>query len=71
MVQVGEIYKHFKGELYGVLAIAKHHESKEEYVVYKSLLTSEIYIRPLKEFEGYSFNQKRFNLVDKVDINFG
>lgn len=72
MVQAGEIYRHFKGGMYGVLAVAKHHDSKEDWVVYKDLYTNEIYIRPINNFESNTLSdQKRFVLVDKVNIKFG
>lgn len=51
MLKLGK-YKHFKGKEYEVLAIAKHSETLEEYVVYKALYGNyDIWIRPLKMFE--------------------
>lgn len=51
MLKLGK-YKHFKGKEYEVLAIAKHSETLEEYVVYKELYGNyDIWIRPLKMFE--------------------
>lgn len=46
----GEIYKHFKGNVYEVLAIAKHTETMEEMVVYKEFEGEAVYVRPLEMF---------------------
>ena len=46
----GEIYKHFKGNLYEVLAIAKHTETMEDMVVYKEAKGETVYVRPLSMF---------------------
>ena len=46
-------YKHYKGNEYNVLAVAKHSETLEDYVVYEALYdnkVSKIWIRPLKMF---------------------
>jgi len=68
------IYKHFKGNLYEVLVIARHSESLEEYVVYKALYGDQgIWIRPLSMFkESISRDGKtiqRFEFVEATAEN--
>lgn len=46
----GDIYKHFKGNLYEILTIAKHTETMEEMVVYKEVDGKNVYARPLDMF---------------------
>ena len=46
-------YKHFKGKIYEAIAVAKHSETLEDYVVYKSCYDNKIsqfWIRPLEMF---------------------
>ncbi len=46
-------YRHYKGHEYIVLAIAKHSETLEDYVVYEALYdndVSKIWVRPMKMF---------------------
>lgn len=63
------IYRHFKGNLYKVICIAKHSENLESYVVYQQLYGDKsIWIRPYKMFvEEIEYNGKivkRFELID-------
>jgi len=49
--RIGSIYRHFKGNLYEVKAIAIHSETEEKMVVYQALYGENItYVRPLDSF---------------------
>lgn len=52
MVEIGEIYRHFKGNDYLVMNVAKHSETLEDYVVYQALYGDRgIWVRPMSMFE--------------------
>lgn len=49
--KIGGIYRHFKGNLYEVKAIAIHSETEEKMVVYQALYgEGDTYVRPYESF---------------------
>ncbi len=67
------IYRHFKGNKYQLLDIAKHSETLDEMVVYKALYgDGGVWVRPAAmwdeevEFEGKKV--KRFTYLGREDI---
>jgi len=47
----GDVYRHFKGNLYQIIGIAKHSETEENMVVYQALHGEKTwYVRPLDMF---------------------
>ena len=52
IVMTGEYYRHFKGNVYRVLHIAKHSETLEEMVVYQAMYGERgVWVRPKAMFE--------------------
>ena len=47
-ISVGKIYKHYKGNVYKIVALAKHSETCEEMIVYQSTTNGDIWVRPKK-----------------------
>lgn len=69
-----EVYRHFKGNMYQVLCIAKDSENGQKMVVYQRLdAVNEVYVRPYDMFIGPVDNVKypdagqyyRFELVEQ------
>ena len=81
-VNIGKVYRHFKGNYYFVENVAYHSETQERMVVYKPLYNREdkktIWIRPEKMFleeiperpDNITGQKVRFELVDEIEKNY-
>ncbi|MCQ2469412.1 MAG: DUF1653 domain-containing protein [Ruminococcus sp.] len=61
---IGGKYRHFKGNEYEVLAVARHSETMEELVIYKSLSYGDVWARPKAMFTGKSGDVNRFTRIE-------
>ncbi len=72
----GEIYRHFKGNLYEIIIIARDSETLEEKVVYKAVDGDAAYVRALAMFMSAVDKEKypeveqgyRFELVKQEEL---
>ena len=63
-------YRHFKGNEYEVLEIAKHSETLEEYVVYRALYGEHgVWVRPASMWnEVIERDGKRMKRFEKIEF---
>ena len=63
---IGKTYKHFKGNLYKVIGLAKHSETLEDMVVYQPIKTGDNWVRPLSMWNEIVDDNGtlRFTLID-------
>lgn len=73
-----EIYRHFKGSFYQIVAVAVHTETKEKMVVYRALKNSmHVFVRPLAMFMSEVDREKypnvsakfRFTKIENEEVN--
>lgn len=57
-IKVGAKYRHFKGTIMEVIAIAKHSETLEDMVIYKHLEDEQIWARPMDMFNSLVDKEK-------------
>lgn len=65
-ITIGKTYKHYKGNVYKIIAIGKHSENLEEMIVYQSVKDGAVWIRPKSMWNDVIDNNKtiRFKLID-------
>lgn len=68
-IKVGETYKHFKGNIYKIIAIAKHSETMEDLIIYQQIdEPTKVWARPINMFNDTiikdNVSYKRFTKID-------
>ena len=65
-VEIGKTYKHFKGHIYKVIAIAKHSETLEELVVYENQdEQKDVWVRPISMFKE-KVDKEKYPEVEQI-----
>ena len=64
-VKIGGLYRHFKGHVYEVIAIAKDSENLKDKVIYKNIDTNELWVRDKEEFLSFVDKKKYPNVEQK------
>lgn len=70
-LQIGALYKHYKGNNYVVVGLAKHSETLEDLVVYRAIYgDGDLWVRPkemfLENIEVDGKKQSRFKVIKGV-----
>lgn len=60
----GAKYRHFKGGMYELVDVARHSETNEELVIYRSLHDGQVWARPKTMFTGKAGDVRRFTKID-------
>ncbi len=81
-IQVGKIYRHFKGNYYYIQEVALDSETKERMVIYKPLYErkdSKTWVRSEKMFfeeipttrvDNITGQKQRFELVENLNVDY-
>ncbi len=66
IIETGKIYRHYKGGVYKIIALAKHSETMEDMVVYSSVKDNKTWVRPKSMWNEVidDLGTLRFTLLD-------
>lgn len=57
-IEIGKVYKHFKGNIYKVLNIGKDSETLEKVVIYQNIENGDVWVRPYEMFNSLVDREK-------------
>ena len=65
-IEIGKTYKHYKGNIYKIIAVGKHSETLEDLIIYQEVNGEKIWVRPYYMWNEIvdANNTLRFTLVD-------
>ena len=63
-VEINAYYRHYKGGLYRIDAIATHSENNKQMVIYTNI-EGETWVRPLEMWNERANDQPRFAIVEE------
>ena len=67
-INIGDVFRHFKGNVYKVIALARDCEDLSEVVVYQNVDKLDTWVRPLDNFlETVTRDGKNFKRFEKID----
>ncbi len=67
-INIGDVFRHFKGNVYKVIALARDCEDLSEVVVYQNVDKLDTWVRPLDNFlETVTRDGKSFKRFEKID----
>jgi len=69
--KAGDIYRHYKGGTYLVIAVAVHTETAQEFIVYRDYfdVNGKIWTRPFRGIDGWSSSIRYYAEGDTVNMN--
>ena len=65
VIEVGKIYKHFKGHIYKVIAIALDSEDLSKKIVYENKIDGKVWVRDYDMFNSLVDKEKYPNITQK------
>ena len=65
-IEIGKTYRHYKGNVYKIIALAKHSENLEDMIVYQAVEDGKTWVRPASMWNDKVINDEtlRFTLID-------
>lgn len=67
-INIGDVFRHFKGNVYKVIALARDCEDLSEVVVYQNVEKGDTWVRPLDNFlETVTRDGKSIKRFEKID----